>query len=219
MTLAANALTTVATLADELALSTPDAGSEKARLERYINMASGAIEQFCEREFQQKSRALRLPGSGTLHLVLPATPLVSITSIVDDGTTVDASTYRIEDAAAGIVVGDTIWRQADLVAGIAHDVVPGTGKALLVVTYVAGYVLPNDAGTRDLPYDLEQAALITAVSLYRSRGADRRIASEAVGDASVTYAGANTAIGRGEGGIIPDDAVALLKPYRRVVMA
>jgi hypothetical protein len=217
MALASNALTTTATLADELGI-TPAAG-DVARLERYINQASEAIERFLGRKLQKTTRTEKLAPSGTLRLVLANTPLSSITSIVEDGTTVDSDDYAIEDAEAGIVVADEVWGSNDLVHGIAQDAVRGTGKRDIVVTYIGGYVLPNDGGTRDLPHDIEAACLITAASLYRARGADRRIASEAVGDASVTYGGVNTAIGRGAGGIIPDEAAVLLQAYRRVVMA
>lgn len=216
MTLAANALTTVEAVADDLGI-TPIGAADVARLARLINTASSAIERFLRRDLQSKSHVERLAYSGGLRVVLEGAPLLSIESVVDDGETVDPARYAIEDADAGVVIFDVPQvRSSDLWLGVLADGVPGTGKRQLVVTYTGGYVLPNAAGVRTLPVDLEQACLLTVVSLYRSRGADRRIASESVGDASVTYAGVNLAAGRGEGGIIPDEAVVLLRPYARV---
>jgi hypothetical protein len=213
MALASNALTTLATVKDELGISDT---SQDDRLGRLINVVSDAIEHYCGRLFQKTSRIEPVAPSGTLRLVLTHAPLTSITSIVDtDDSTVDATTYSIEDAAAGIVLGDSAWPAADLAIGIAQDPVPGTGKKL-TVTYVGGYVLPNDGGTRTLPYDLEDACVRAVVTRYRMRGRDGTVASEAMGDASVSYFGTNTAIGRGVGGgELPDDVIPTLDRYRR----
>ncbi len=58
------------------------------------------------------------------------------------------------------------------------------------------------------PQDVQEAAIATAVALYRARGTDGRIASESLGDWSVTY--------RAEQGdeLLPALARALLAPYR-----
>jgi len=214
MALAANALTLVATAEGDLSIAS---GGATALLERYINTASMAIEAYCQRLFQKATRTERVAHSRARRLVLRNTPLVSITSITNDGTAVDTGDYEIEDEAAGLVLGDSIWVPKDHVVAdsLAQDVVPGTGERLLTIVYVGGYVLPNDAGTRNLPYDIEEACLLTVASLYRARGADRRIMSEHVGDFSAGFGGVNTAIGRGRGGIIPDEAFAALRPYRR----
>lgn len=215
LSLASNALTTVATLADELGV---DATANNDRLVRVIGAASTAIEQFVQRKFASATYTQRLPYSGTLRLVVPSTPIASVTSIVDDGTTVDPATYRIEDADAGIIVSDTIWYLRDLVVGIAWNMLRGSGEEKLVVTYVGGFTLPKDTGSPTLPTDIEMACLVTATSLYRSRGIDRRIASEGLGDARVQYVTANARTGAGSSGIIPDEAAALLQSYRRITM-
>lgn len=66
----------------------------------------------------------------------------------------------------------------------------------------------TNVGPRTLPYDLEQAAIDAAVTMYRQRGLDRGIASEGIGDASVTYR-------VGETGMLPDSVLAQLAAYRR----
>lgn len=180
-------------------------------IERQILAASQAIENYCGRKFRKETLTEKYAGTGTQRLLLERTPVVSITSIEDDGSEIDADTYEIEDADAGIVWGESSWTRRGRTIGIAADFVPGTGQKLIEVAYSGGYVLPGDSvGTRNLPYDIEEAAIITAVSLYRARGADRRVAAESVGDGSATYRLS------GGDGIIPQEAVELLAKYRRI---
>ncbi len=208
------ALTTLALVKDELGIT---ASTYDTVLERMILAASQAIGRFCNRDFRKEAATERLPGSGTLRLVLARTPVTAIASIVDDGTTVGSGTYSIENAAAGIVVGDAVWRSQDLAVGIGigQEPVPGTGKRALVVTYTGGYVLPGDStGTRDLPYDLEEACIVTVVALYRRRGQDRTVVQEQLGDAAQTYASSDAMTAS----VIPAEAQAILRRYRRVVL-
>ncbi len=210
------ALTTLATVLDELGL-TSDSGTQDARVERYIHTASQAIEKWCGRNFCKATVTETMAAPDTQRLYIARTPLVSVTSVTFYDTVISADDYEIDNADAGSIFRRTGWMGDDLAAmGIAGDALRGTKRANAVsVVYVGGYVTPAQGGTRTLPYDLEMACVLTAVSLYRSKGADRRIASETVGDASVSYGGVNTAIGRGAGGIIPDEAAAILEKYRR----
>lgn len=213
------ALTTLAIVKDDLGIT--DTSSD-TRLERMILQASEAIGRYCNRTFRKASATDKLRPNGLRKLVLAQTPLVSLTSMLDDTSAVDITTWSIEDAGAGVILctSPTIPNDPPVPWSIGRDPLMGLGTRSLSVTYIGGYVLPNDStGTVNLPYDLRAAAGITACSLFRSRGADRRIASESLGDASVSYGGVNTAIGRGAGGIIPDDALPMLAPYRRIVMA
>lgn len=217
--LASNALTTLAALKDELGISV---STFDDRCTRYINVASQAVEEYCRHSFGKAViTGERYAPSGTLRLVLEKTPLLSIEQITigegDGPEVLDAGDYYIEDAAAGIVTRNAIWRPNDLAIRYApsQDPVPFTGPKIIRVNYTAGYVLPNDGGTRSLPYDLEEAALVTAVSIYRSRGADRRVQAESLGDASVTYRQNVPAQGAGMGGFIPDEVLATLDKYRR----
>lgn len=212
------ALTTLATAKDELGISDT---SQDDRIERCILQASAACQGFTDRDFRKESTVERLQASGTRRLVLGRTPLASITSVVVDDETLDATEYEIEDAAAGLLYRENGWPRIDavVVGSIARDPIAGTAKRDVVVTYTGGYVLPNDSsGTRDLPYDVEQACVLTVVSIYRGRGRDRAVASKGTGDASVSYRLPNQIIGVGAGGVIPDEAAVLLAKYRRVPM-
>jgi hypothetical protein len=220
----ATALTLVATAEDELGVS---AGTETARLERYIHAATAAILQYLNRPAIHYATGIvdSLPGFGTQRLLLSRYPVTSLTSVVIDGTTLASDDYEIDDAAAGIVYRRYGFASTGMYCPgiVQEDILPGTEQRLITVTYTAGYVTPqqvvlNGALTRSLPYDIELACLQTVAVLRGGRGRDWSVASESLGAASVSYGGMNTAIGRGMAGIIPDTAAALLSPYRRLVL-
>lgn len=217
MALAAHALTTLEAVKDELGIT--DMGSD-ARLERYIDVASRAISGFCGRDFEYKAGAVdRLPGMGSARLMVNRTPLLAVTKIELDGSELATTEYEVEDAGAGFIRSDAgfIASRAE-VPSLDGDLLVGTEEANYKVTYNGGYVTPAQATgelPRTLPSDIEEACIQTVVALYRKKGQDRDIQSESLGDYSVTYAGSNTAIGRGSGGIIPDSAVGLIRKYKR----
>lgn len=219
MALAAHALTTLETVKDELGIS---GSADDARLARYINTASRAIVNFCGREFHHVAGGTEnLSGMGTARLMVSRTPLLDVTKIELDGTELDASEYEVEDAGAGFIrsTGSGFVACRAEVPDLSGDLLVGTEAANYTVTYDGGYVTPEQATEelpRTLPEDIEEACIQTVTAMYRKRGQDRDIQSESLGDYSVTYAGANTAIGRGTGGIIPDAAVTLLRKYRRM---
>jgi hypothetical protein len=221
LALAANALTDLATIKDELSIS---GSTLDDRLTRLINEASDAIERYCRRKLtyaEVESEPQAPSGTGTL--VLDRYPLIEVTEIRYDEAVVDASQYVVEDAESGIVRRmNGVWLPQDLtISGSpSQDGVPGTGRKIIAVDYAGGYVTPNqvaDELPRTLPYDLERACLSTVTQLYRQRGRDTSIASEQLGDAQVSYRLPNAIIGTGAGGPIPDEVLPLLSRYRRNV--
>lgn len=226
MALVANALTTVATLAGELGIATPAASSAaEADLERRIAVASSAIERYCNRTFSKATLTESVAGYGTRYLRLSRPPLLSVTSVTLYGVAVDAEDYAAPsgiEAQAGLlrrVEGSWEWTAHESTSP-APEPLAGTERPLYEVVYVGGYVLPKDEalpGTpRTLPYEVEEACLRTCVAIYRSKGRDQSIISESLLSASVTYAGstANSGIGRGLGGIIPDEVLPLIDKYK-----
>ena len=161
------ALTSLATANDELGL-TSDAGAVDARVERYILQVSEACAKYCERNFRKESRAIRLRGSQTRRLVLPARPLVSIASIVVDGTTLAAADYSIEDAEAGLVFREGGWLRPDSIVpwSVARDRMAGTAKADIVV-------FDPDAHWRVTPDVLKSAGKNTPFAGYELLGRAR----------------------------------------------
>jgi hypothetical protein len=224
--LVANALTTIARVCRELGISVPASSSDdEVDLEQMIAQASDACEAYCDRTFLKATVTEKVRGYGSPTLRLSRYPLVSITSVSLSGSTIAASsdtwsaTPETEDAKQGVLrhlSANWEWT-ADVDAGAAApEQRAGTERPLYTVVYVGGYVLPSGS-PRTLPYDIERACLLTAVALYRNEGRNQDIVSESVMSASRTYAGStvNTGIGRGAGGIIPDNALPLLEKYKR----
>lgn len=210
--LASNALTSLDVVQAELGV-----GDHNDQLRRYINIASEAIERFCDRRFRRETVVEKVGFPGGQLLLLERTPLVSISSIVVDGAALPEDSYSIQSAEQGSVYRESGWPWSAAVQDAAGPYqLPGTERRLATVTYVGGYVLPNDVGARTLPFDVEQACVETVVALYRGAGRDKGIAAESVGGAAVTYAGRNPASGKA-GSLIPDAALVLLENYRRVV--
>lgn len=200
MALNASALTLVATVEDELGV---DALGETTRLERYIHVASDAIAMYLGRPIHYATDIEETHPlvDGATRLMLERYPVVGAVAAYDGSAELlDVSTY-VSESATGILSRSAGWLTAT------------------TVVYSGGWVTPRQveldaALERTLPYDIEHACVMTVVSLRRSKGRDSSVASEAIGPASVSYGGLNTAIGRGAGGVIPDTALAILNRYR-----
>lgn len=207
MAVRAQDLTTLATVKLELGIATGVTTYDTV-LERFIAVATDAIEKHCRRSFYQLSvSAEPVKGHGGVRLIVARTPIVSVSAITINGATVDSSSYSIEDAEARLLYKESGWQwtavlQGELAAPIQRA---GTEQSLYLVTYVGGYLTPTQ-GSRTLPYDVEQASIDTVVSLYRNRGRYQRLVEETTEEAEQTWPGK----------IIPGPALGLLKPYRRV---
>lgn len=226
MALTVIALTTVPELESELGV-TP--GTEVRALERAIQVASAEVARIAGRVLYRVASAVdRVKGYGNARLVLPRAPVVSIASIAllaDDGTvleTFDSSTYELENAEAGIVYRALGWPWTLTEAsGVDGGAVAGSERAALRVTYTAGWITPWQAdpsfpggavGSRDLPYDIEDAVIQAAVSRYRSRGRDAGVKSERLGEEAVTYADVSQG-----GSWLPPAAYRVAQAYRRTL--
>lgn len=163
---ASTALTTLAAVKLDLEISD---GSEDAYLMAVIDRASQAICTFLNvRDADDGSATLGRetlvetlrPPVNSEKIILSRYPVVSITSVViDTTTTLDADEYEI-DGRTGFLIrldgndNQVCWEQCSKIA----------------ITYVAGWLLPNDAG-RNLPADIEDAAIsmIKAARVARNR--------------------------------------------------
>lgn len=200
-------LTTVAAAADVLGVSASD-----AKLPRLIGAASEAIRRHIDRPQLHYGAAIveKLQGfEGQVRLYLGAVPLISVASVVlPDGTTLDPSEYTLEDLETAALYRAAGWPFTGICAG---GRLYGEARTI-VVTYAGGWVTPAQSGTRNLPFAIEEACLLTVSALYRKQGSDPTIASESLGDYSVTFATAT------EGdGVIPPAAQALLSTHRRLL--
>lgn len=221
MALATNALTNVATMEAVLGLAS---GSADATLQRVINQASAIAESYANRVFYRNTAITeKHPGQPGPLLVLDQAPVNSITSITYlTGSAEDSSTYEIQDANVG-----SVYRISGTWAGIetlygdsSQTIFTGQGRKVWTVVYDGGWYTPKQdddgAGTRNLPYDIEQAVISVAVALYRSEGRDPTVTSERLMEAQQTYATGGGSAGSGGwlDSAVPAAAM-ILKRYRR----
>lgn len=198
-------LTTAAALRTELGLSS---GSlDDTRANDVIARASKAAERYCSRIFAQEtvSEVFRLAARdrGPEKLILARWPIVSITSVTEDGNALTGSDY-----------------EADLATGQVFRLSSDTRTAWCAqkttVVYVGGYVLPGDGGTRTLPEDVEAAALKLAAGFYFGAARDPLVKGESAdGIGSVDYWVGGMP---GASGELPPDVLALLAPYRVMIV-
>lgn len=136
---------------------------------------------------------------GHVALILSRYPIVSVTSITEDDVAVDAADYEI-DGASGMI------KRLD------SDALRSWYAAKIVVTYVAGWLLPNDTG-RNLPYDLEDAVISMIKASRFGRDRDPAIKSESMLQRTYEY---ELFAGTTAGGPVPADAMATLNRYRNI---
>lgn len=97
-------------------------------------------------------------------LVLSRRPIVSITSITEDGVAVDAADFEVAKSEGTIKRLDNLFPCA-------------WPASLIVVTYVAGWLMPAD-DNRNLPEDWENAVISTVKAAWFARNRDPNIKSE-----------------------------------------
>ena len=96
-------LTQLGTLKRELDLEADD--SNDAYLSDLIDQATAFIESYTEREW---ARETVIETKGSLHprqpwMTLERTPIISITQVTLNGSTISSTTYTIEDPDGGLV--------------------------------------------------------------------------------------------------------------------
>lgn len=207
----APSLTTLATVKTELSIPTLTT-TDDAYLTNLISSLSDYISSRCNRVFTYSAAWVEnLPAYASTRLIVKHTPVVSITSITYNGGTIASTEYTLADTGKGWIYRATGWYwTASFFSNVGHDPYVGSEGDLYAVTYVGGYVTPQQAvdsvGTRNLPYDLEDACVQAVVSRYQSRGQDRRIMQESLLSASVSYRDVDE---------IPEVASAIRR-YRRI---
>jgi hypothetical protein len=138
---------------------------------------------------RQTERNVNLPC-----IILDRDIAPSITSVVEDGTTLAVTDYELDGSLLYRLSGDyrIQWR-----------------ATVLQVTYAAGYTLLTD-----LPQDLERACLDLCATIWASRGRDRSLRSESAdGVGSVSYLDP-----RDSAGGLPQAIADALASYRRITV-
>ncbi|MGE4043582.1 MAG: phage head-tail connector protein [Acetobacteraceae bacterium] len=189
------ALTTLATVKDEMGI-TDDAAD--ARLQRWIDEASGRIETYLGRVLVSETvrETFRLSGAPAC-LRLARRPVTAIASIQVDGVTLATDQYEI-DAPAGLLYP---------VRG--EQRIRWFGRTV-VVAYTGGY-----ASVEALPKPIETACLGLLRHRWAARDRDPLLRSLAIPGVATEQYWVGAA---GESGDIPPEIVALLDPFRTVTV-
>lgn len=183
-------LTTVERVQNELGLS---AATDLEILDDMIRRASSEISRECRRVFGRETVTETLDGSGSRLLGLSRTPIVSITSVTENGVALSASEYSIEDAESGAVYRQDGWgrsgglRMWGTEAYTSGYILPGYQDQRYAVTYTAGYYLPAEAAPT-LPGAVEQACLETVKAWYAERTTAGSLVEFQEGDVRLKYA-------------------------------
>lgn len=154
-------------------------------VEFIINAISAAVEEFCRRKLAKATYTSELhTGLANQQYLYPHQwPIVSVASVKLDGTAVTEDTdYAAIDTSKWVKhkISSGVW-----VALFLGDTWESDPKGI-ELTYDAGYILPGKTGTRDLPYDLEQAAIKLVLGDYLHRG-KQAISQESFAGLSLSF--------------------------------
>ena len=178
-------------------------------LTEFIQQASDYIETYTGRTFAKETIEETFQSRGSRKLMVSKYPLVSISYIEQDGTSIASTSYEIDNAETGV-----IWRES----GFAHTVLSNEyitlqptrdGRRDWKVRYVAGYDMPGTTGVdRDFPHDLERACIDMVKTWFLTKTADPLVQRHQTGDASET----RFAISRG----LPPAVLNVLNSWRKL---
>lgn len=148
-----------------------------------IQAASKLIETLTGRTFGLRTWTVKVEQpQGFRRLLLPHTPIVSITSIAFKGDTLLAADYLVEDADAGFVIraDGLAW----LPTSAANDNVSGRPSAQPIGQYDVVF----QAGYATVPDDIIDAVTQQVVQNYWKKGRDPSVKSVSVLGDSISYA-------------------------------
>lgn len=189
-------LTTLERVKRELGITT---GTDDAALIDHIHAESVRVADWCNRVFAEQtySEAFRLPCSADC-LILSHRPVSSITSVVEDGVTLEADEYEVNPETG------LLYR---LDGDDELDVWPAVK---ITAVYVAGYALLTD-----LPRPIEEATIKLVTARHYAKSRDpfiRQIAVQGVDTVSYGFGGTDSPDG------LPPEVAAMLSPYRDPVV-
>jgi hypothetical protein len=218
MALNDNALTTLQTVKDELGIT--DTSSDPYLI-RKINVYSKKFENYCRRKFKKEEVVEKHEGNDSLYLLLDRYPVESVSKLVIGENEADLTHLEIFDDEGKIFYGRTTgWNykgcgfpKRALTQGLSNgDTVEVFTD--IEVTYIGGYVLPDDETNRDLPYGIEDACIQEVVYDYNNKGTNTQLKSWTLKEATKSYfireRDKNT-------GLFPE-TLSTLKMYQKPVM-
>jgi hypothetical protein len=155
-------------------------------LNRIIGEASAAIVEFLGvHELGRATYTETVAGFGGNTLMLSRTPVVSVSQILHNGSPV--TDHSIEDSEAGLLWRDAGWVWTAAVGWeLADYVKPNSEAPKFSVTYIAGYILPDDTGA-NLPLVYQRACIDTVKAWYSGLTSDPNVKSVSIDDLTVQY--------------------------------
>lgn len=181
-----------------------------------IHQATDFIVTYCGRQFARETvtetKQALYPQQP--WMVLTRTPIISISGVSFNGSTVSSTTYTIEDPDAGLVFRETGWTTTQIYDFAIERQPTNWGRKEWSFTYTAGYICPGSTvSDRTLPYDLERACIDLIKWRYNQQGDfNPGIKRQRTGDASEEYFGPTS----DDGTFIPPTVSSILDRYRRV---
>jgi len=182
--------------------------SHDSLLSNLITEFSARIESYTGRVFPRERVREYLQPTRSPYLALSRTPVREVHSVALDGEVIEG--WELRDPEAGFLHRDRGWPSREAGAPLwwssrgfssYHD------SPRYTVEYSAGYLMPGETG-RDLPHDLEAAAIEMVVGAFQGAGRDPAIERESIGNVSVTYGDASATS--------PATFLRVLERYRRV---
>lgn len=118
----------LAEVREHIGMSSSDTSRDE-QLRRWLAWATDLVEQRCNKAFRRQT--VVETHSGGAEILLRKPPVLSVTSVVESGTTLDASGY-FASATSGVLRRGTTTAPYCFAPGVNN----------VVVTYVAGYANP-----------------------------------------------------------------------------
>lgn len=188
-----------------------------------ITSASDAIVDYCQREFAEETLKETIEGTSMTTIMLARTPIIEVSGISVDGVALDLvnDIVSIKDAKSGMLYrGTGFWEYRFGVPGLIElERSPDAGKPIWEFTYTAGYSLPSFTTPGDgdtLPGTVQQAALDTVISWYKSKDRDQSIQSERIADIYQVSYNNSSSLG-GDVSRLPEAVRGMLSSYVRVM--
>lgn len=208
----------------ELGIANTDQTKDNMLLE-YIQDASEAIKNYCNRTFAQQTYIETLASYGSVYLTLHETPIIGTPTILFQGTAI--TDFSVEDPDAGLLYRQAMWTWTAQVGWVLTGWVAPRTEAVDAVggiqaTYTAGWIVPGQAnppvapaqGGRLLPRDIVKAARDLTKMFYLRRNLDPELAERRIGG----FAGIQLRYQESDEVDLPRSIAWLLKPYQRAML-
>jgi hypothetical protein len=168
MSLAPNALATVAEVQSVTGTSV-----STGRIEMAINAVSASFENYLGRQLRRQTVVAEQHYGAGDFLKLGAAPIESVSAVTINGTAYTGFLRSTRWDKTGLLKHDTAWPgtflRADHITDDPHTRYP---QYTIAVSYVGGYVLPNDtpvaSPAQELPWDIRLAAVAEAAATASS---------------------------------------------------